>query len=548
MPRLWTANAPQIARTGTPANLPGPLSAAFIGNKQLEGIWLSVVATDRHNRITSFSNGCGEAANYCLAAPGARIISSVYSEDGEFNGYLSTTGYAQFSGTSMAAPVVSGAAAVLKILLAQIWTNRGQAVDIDSHCAEKARRERTPSEVYGRGLVNLARALQPIGPTRAAAADAFGIAPTADTRVAFSAAFGDAAPSAEHHFGGFDSLGRVYRFRAPLQDRVMPGPRLAGMLAATTPPEILALGRSDEMTTLLRRSASPDSALGDGQKISFLSARHRTDLSFISARHGGALSPAALLRRDGMPPLWDSLAPRARDIVASRSDWRLADGLRAGIFFTRARMQAATRRGEAYSIRDYGLSGRLGADGNLVEARFGRLSESGRFLGSKPEGGYALARPTESTYLRLSASRRLTGRLSVGADLARLRSRVDFRHDAFVQDTVLRAGSSSVHLAFRDAAVVGDRLVLQHGRPLAVTGGVMRQSSVTGYDPAGAYRVTTRELDLAVRDRHRLTQLVYQRPLAGRLSGFAAAAHHRRWSHRRGLSNNLVMLGVSLAH
>ena len=97
-------------------------------------------------------------------------------------------------------------------------------------------------------------------------------------------------------------------------------------------------------------------------------------------------------------------------------------------------------------------------------------------------------------------------------------------------------------------AVAGDRLVLQHGRPLAVTGGVMRQSSITGYNPAGAYRVTTRELGLAVRDRHRLTQLVYQRPLARRLSGFAAAAHHRNWSHRRGLSNNLVMLGVSLAH
>ena len=347
-------------------------------------------------------------------------------------------GYGTNSGTSMAAPIVSGALAVLKskdpkltarkavkALLCTAtelkedgrpsWKPTDDAaittcVTTDDNGAGLTYTNGwTPSEVYGHGLVNLARALQPIGPTRAAAADAFGIAPTADTRVAFSAAFGDAAPSAEHHFGGFDSLGRVYRFRAPLQDRVMPGPRLAGMLAATTPPEILALGCSDEMTTLLRRSASPDSALGDGQKISFLSARHRTDLSFISARHGGALSPAALLHRDGMPPVWDGLAPRARDIVASRSDWRLADGLRAGIFFTRARMQAATRRGEAYSIRDYGVSGRLGADGNLVEARFGRLSESGRFLGSKPEGGYALARPTESTYLRLSASRRLTG-------------------------------------------------------------------------------------------------------------------------------------------
>ena len=125
---------------------------------------------------------------------------------------------------------------------------------------------------------------------------------------------------------------------------------------------------------------------------------------------------------------------------------------------------------------------------------------------------------------------------------------MDFRHDAFVRDTVLRARSSSLHLLFRDAAVPGDRLLLQHGRPLAVTGGVMRQSSVTGYDSSGAYRVTSRDLDLAVRDRHHMTQLVYQRPLAGRLTGFATAAHHRNWSHRRGLSNNLVMMGVSLRH
>ena len=227
----------------------------------------------------------------------------------------------------------------------------------------------------------------------------------------------------------------------------MPGPRLAGMLAAAAPPDVMALGRSGDVTTLFRRSASPDSEIGAGQRISFLSARHRTDLSFISARHGSALSPAALLRRDGAPPLWDGLAPRARDVIGSRSDWQLASGLRAGIFFTRAKMQAATRRDEAYSIRDYGLSGRIGDGGDIIEARFGRFSESGRFLGSKPEGGYALARPTESTYLRLSASRRLTDRLSVGADVARLRARVDFRHDAFVRDTVLRARSSSVHLS-----------------------------------------------------------------------------------------------------
>ena len=97
------------------------------------------------------------------------------------------------SGTSMAAPVVSGAAAVLKGAFPNLTAR--QVVDILLRTATDLGAPGT-DPVYGRGLVNLARALQPIGPTRAAAADAFGIAPTADTRVALSAAFGDAAPSA----------------------------------------------------------------------------------------------------------------------------------------------------------------------------------------------------------------------------------------------------------------------------------------------------------------------------------------------------------------
>jgi hypothetical protein len=81
-----------------------------------------------------------------------------------------------------------------------------------------------------------------------------------------------------------------------------------------------------------------------------------------------------------------------------------------------------------------------------------------------------------------------------------------------------------------------------------VTGGVMRQTSITGYTSSGAYRATTRDLDLAVTRWHRMVQMAYQRPLAGRVSGFAVAAHHRNWSHQGGLTNNLVMVGLSLSH
>ena len=558
------STAPELNGLLRKPNLPDPMSAAFLKHTDLKGYWLSVVATNRANRIVNGSNGCGEAASYCMAAPGHRIRSTV--PDG---------GYKFFSGTSMAAPMVSGAAAVLK----QVYPDQSAkdistillctATDLDKstgrptksieECADKGPAATqangwAPSEVYGHGLLNLARALQPIGPTRAAAADAFGVAAASDTRVAFSSAFGDAAPSQAMDFGGFDMFGRVYRFRAPLQDRVMPGPRLAGVMAMSSPTKPIVMGRGDGVTTLLRRSTDADSAIGEAGVISYVGARSRTDLALVNRRTGAALSPAALLRQgDDAPPVWDSLAPQARDIIGTRSDWRMASNLHAGVFFSRANVAAATRRGGSYSVRDYGVSSRIGSRISFVEARLDRMNESGRFLGSRPEGGHALARPTRSDYLRLRASYRLASGLSVGAEWLRLRARVDFRHDGFVRDMALAARAAGVHLATADLARDGDRLVLHYGEPLAVTGGVMRQTSITGYTSSGAYRATTRDLDLAVRKRHRMAQMVYQRPLgratgAGRVSGFVAAAHHRNWSHQGGLTNDLVMLGLSLQH
>ena len=552
-PQFLRANAPQFSLASTPSNLPSPLSSAFIGNPELEGIWLSVVATDKSNRITPFSNGCGEAAKYCLAAPGAWVRSTIYSEDGDFNTYLTETDYGRYQGTSMAAPVVSGALAVLKSRFRNL--NAKQAVDILLRTATDLGAPGT-DPVYGRGLVNLARALQPIGQQNAAGGHGRGVAASADTRIAFSSAFGNAAPSAHHHFGGFDSFGRVYQYRAPLQDRVLPGPRLAGVLALNGANGPVKLGGTDGSTALLRRSTTPESAIGDGTAVTFLGARHRTDLSIATRKTSSVLSPAALISRPGdgggaspvstPVPVWHGLTPSARDIFSGRTEWQLSSGLSAGAYFSRAMADGATRRGERYGLTDFGIDAQYGRDRGGFRLRVGQLTEQGRFLGSKPEGGYALASPTRSDYLHLSAERRLNSRLSVGANVMQLRANVDFRHNSFVRDARLRARSAGAHLAVSDAARAGDRLVLHYGAPLAVTGGAIRQSSVMGYTAAGDYRVDDSVLDLGVRKRHRMAQVMYRTPLGDGISGFVAAAHHRNWSHRGGLGNNLVMLGLSV--
>ena len=343
-----------------PANIPGLESSYFLTNPKLWGAWLAVVAIDKKRVITSWSNGCGIAKDYCLAAPGENVRSTFargdgedvanQSEDGSIGDIDKATGdgYGTYSGTSMAAPIVSGALAVLKSKDPQLTARQAvkallcTATEIKESgrsgvtkptgdaaiegCVKTSDEGSgltyeggwTPSEVYGHGLVNLARALQPIGPTKAAAANAFGIAPTGDTRVAFSAAFGDAAPSAEHHFGGFDSLGRVYRYKAPLQDRVMPGQRLAGVMAMAAPAAPVMMGRTNGVTTMLRRSHDADSAIGAGGVVSYIGARSRTDLALVNRRTASALSPAALLRRsDVVTPVWEALAPQAHDIIGA---------------------------------------------------------------------------------------------------------------------------------------------------------------------------------------------------------------------------------------
>jgi len=545
-PSFLPATAPQISRTGTPSNLPTPLSAAFLGNKALEGLWLAVVATDGNNKIANFSNGCGVAARYCLAAPGVRVLSTLHADDTEI-GFPRTKEYGLYSGTSMAAPVVSGAAAVVKSKAPNLTAR--QVIDILLRTATDLGAPGT-DPVYGRGLVNLDRALLPVGPVNAAGGKGRAVAPTGTTRIAFSAAFGNAAPSAKHLFGGLDGYGRVYRYRAPLQDRVLPGPRLSGVLALNRGHAPVMIARAGGTATYLQSSTNPQSAVGDGSAISFIGSKARIDLAVARRRISNSLSPATLLAEDqglaAAPHDWGGLAPQSRDLIRGGAGWKLAPGLSAGAYFSRALAEGATRRGEAYGMTDLGVSARIGETGSGIGFHLGRLSEEGRFLGSKPEGGYALARPTRSGYLRLSASRRLNSRLSVGVNVMKLRSRVDFRHDDFVSDTDITARSAGAYLALRDAGRRGDRLVLQYGEPLAVTGGSIRQSSVAGYTANGGYRQGHSSLDLGVRSRHRMTQVMYRAPLAGGIHGFAAAAHHRNWSHQRGLGNNLVMFGLTL--
>jgi hypothetical protein len=127
------------------------IPSIFSQDARLGGIMISVAAVDSNNSIASFSNRCGAAENYCLAAPGVGIFAAVASSD---------SSYGLMSGTSMATPHVTGAAAVIRA--AWPFLTAAQTVQILLRSATDLGAPGV-DPIYGHGLLNLYAAVQQQG-------------------------------------------------------------------------------------------------------------------------------------------------------------------------------------------------------------------------------------------------------------------------------------------------------------------------------------------------------------------------------------------------
>ena len=107
------------------------------------------------------ANECGAAAQWCISAPGTFVYSSVRDHpdpnDPSTNTDANGADYTYGSGTSVSAPVVSGAFAVLFQAFPYLETST--LVDLIFHTADDLG-DAGVDEVYGHGLLNLEEALK----------------------------------------------------------------------------------------------------------------------------------------------------------------------------------------------------------------------------------------------------------------------------------------------------------------------------------------------------------------------------------------------------
>lgn len=156
--------------------------ASFASDPDADGFVVAVGSVDFNGVISNFSNRAQGAENFFLVAPGESILTPFADDE---NGEPQ---YVLFSGTSFAAPYVAGALALLLDGFPNLSGADALSILFDTAVDLG---DPGPDAIYGRGLVDLEAAFQPVGTSSVQMGAAQSATPLAVVLSAPSGPYGD---------------------------------------------------------------------------------------------------------------------------------------------------------------------------------------------------------------------------------------------------------------------------------------------------------------------------------------------------------------------
>jgi hypothetical protein len=410
--------------------------------------------------------------------------------------------YDMVSGTSFAAPHVSGAVAVLMSAFPNLTPEQvvtlllTTATDLGAAGVD---------DVYGRGLVNLDEATKPQGTTSVTSASGL-TAPVPSGLL--SSAFGDSLQAGNVAF--LDGYGRVYN--APVKTLVddMNPADLTDKFGALWQSASAFASRDDrgQAGSIYNWSASSDnrddtlgvaaSSLGyvKGGGISPLFSYQSSD----TVRAGFAMNPAVYANQD----------VNRMQISVPVSE---ASALRVGSAFSKN----YSAEGTVPLVNDNKTMGydleyaqRI-ADDVDVAAFTGVMREKGQVLGSLFNGAFAVE-DTNTTFAGVSATYSLAPSTFLTGSYMYATSDASTQNQAFsMQD--LSSDSTMLGLVSTDVASTGDAAMVSLRQPLRNRSGSGSLSSISGYTDDGGYASRTTTYDLTPSGREQTLEFAYSTPV-----------------------------------
>ncbi|WP_421868324.1 S8 family peptidase [Motiliproteus sp.] len=502
---------------------------------ELEQHWVAVTSVDAVENLSSFAQPCGNAANWCVAAPGENVLSSYR------NG-----GYITDSGTSMATPYVTGVLALLKQRFPTL--SNDQIVDRLFLTAKDLGAAGVDS-VYGHGLVDADKATDPLGPlsvvvpVTSSSSVTLTSAPLSTSLLTLSSAFGDGLKQAlqgqslavadTQGAGFFVDLASLTRSLKPsldlstALDRYRSTPEL--QQAQLTPDSRLSFSTRNDAGTIkfdqlmyrYRPSAGSQLRLGFSDELQ----------QFVGLNYGSSISGSYLGANFSAPYTGLSQSKMGLGYSLSLQGMELA-------------FSAVVPHGSNdEETRASALIGSVSIPlGEQLQTSFqvGYALEENALLGASGEGAFAFGESTPTLYVGAQTRWQLAPDTELAGSVYLGRSRPELAQGSLISQ-VSAVTSSSFSLGLGHQLDDGRRLGFIASQPLRVEGGSMSMSISDGYAGSRFNRVNV-DADLSPNAREIDLELFYQFK-GKRLDNLRASLIHQiNPGHQRVASDNLLLL------
>ena len=499
---VWSAGnaggySDQDADNSSPEIFPGMVY--FI--EELQDTSVAVVSVNEEGLIADHSNRCGLAKDFCIAAPGENITGAYVTTE-----YPENNNYGTGSGTSFAAPFVSGAIA----LLTEKFRGQLTGQEILQRIYVTANKEGvySNSDIYGQGLLDLKKAIEPIGQT-------YFISPISNQIVTFSQAniflssplFGN-LNNIDNKFSitYFDQMGAPFSIKAkqivrnnnPENSYL---PRFQNSHATTSRNEYLKLFSSFENYDFLSNQATQKSGFSYAHRIN---SRNFLNLS-LNQKNDSYLSLTS-----SYDPI-NNFVSNGPSVNYSYKDKRI------GYEFTISKgfqgWNPWTDQDKAYS-QYFSTKLSVYSKNNKTSIKLGRLEENSSYLGMMFLNGQNSSKSSYSSIFTIDSDFSITDKFSGFLSLTGMEAK-PYENFSFIN---FRAGSSfltssNFSILGKDIFNKNDLFRLDFSLPLSIEKGTADLEFISGRDYFGKYTSDILRVDLAPAHRERVISVSYSTPV-----------------------------------
>ena len=375
----------------------------------LASSWLTVVALDENGSIAGYSNRCGDARDFCISAPGTGLV-----------GAKSGGGYMRTSGSSAAAPIVSGAVATIASQFPEM--SSGEIVSLLKDTAHDLGATGVDA-VYGHGLLQLSDAMAPQGVL---------VMPT-----------------------GVDVAGPTEDLRATaLVGRGAPGRAMVAALSGQRAIATDAYNRGYSVNVGAMASDAGDIARHD------------------AALRAALAAPAGLAAEGGASATFGTSLALMR---ASDATPDIDGGPSFAVPAAGGVVEIAMAEDDVARTASFSWQGRLDVGGapGLLRIGYDRMDENGAVLGSMAYGAFDAGLESRTDRLEIAAALPLAG---MGMPALRVEAAARAGQTRMSSDGLVREGRIDTHAASLGLAATGvfgqaDTLTLAVSRGTSVSGG-----------------------------------------------------------------------------